>query len=384
MDAFNDPWLSFFTEAEAAGVLHEPAAQRHAACRQAAAAGRSIALTGQELTFGGRVAWRNHARCIGRLYWRSLLVRDCRDVADAQGVFTALCEHLTLATRGGDIRPIMTVLAPDEPGHRGPRIRNAQLASYAGYRQGDAVLGDPKNVALTEEALALGWVPPRDRTAFDLLPWLVIGRDERPAWFTIPSGLVREVTLTHPTLAWFDELGLKWYAVPAVCDQALQIAGSEFSCVPFNGWYMGTEIGARNLGDESRYNLLPLIARKMGLDLNTPRTLWKDRALIELNLAVLHSFAGAGCRIVDHHTASADFMRFCAQEAQEGRSVSAQWDWIVPPLAGSATPVFHLPMQDLRLHPELRRVETKLDGPAERPTPQNHQNDFDQSGYKLY
>ena len=25
-----------------------------------------------ELAFGARVAWRNHARCIGRLYWKSL------------------------------------------------------------------------------------------------------------------------------------------------------------------------------------------------------------------------------------------------------------------------------------------------------------------------
>lgn len=43
--------------------------------------------------------------------------------------------------------------------------------------------------------------------------------------------------------------------------------------------------------------LLPLIcvvhqtiATKMDLDTRTPVTLWKDKALIEANVAVLHSF----------------------------------------------------------------------------------------------
>lgn len=37
--------------------------------------------TPQELSFGARLAWRNSARCIGRLYWRSLVVRDLRSAA---------------------------------------------------------------------------------------------------------------------------------------------------------------------------------------------------------------------------------------------------------------------------------------------------------------
>lgn len=342
--------LAFFQEAEAAGVLVGTAAQRQAATRAGGP------LTTEELGFGARVAWRNNARCIGRLYWRSLLVRDCRHIADSLGVYRALCEHLTLATRGGDIRPVMTVFSPDEPAGPAPRIRNDQLVCYAGYTQAGAVLGDPKNLALTAEALALGWNPPQVRTAFDLLPWIIIGRNEPPALFPVPAGLVQEVQLTHPTLPWFVELALKWYAVPVVCDLALQIAGAEFPFAPFSGWYMGTEIGSRNLGDEARYNLLPKIARRMGLDLATPASLWKDRALLELNTAVLHSFAAAGCRIVDHHLASQEFIRFCAMEEQAGRPVSAEWGWIVPPLSGSATPVFHRPMQNLQLCPALGRV----------------------------
>jgi len=250
----------------------------------------------------------------------------------------------------------MTVFSPVGPMGPAPRLRNQQLLGYAGYGHASGVLGDPKNLALTAEAIALGWQPPRVRTAFDLLPWVIIGRNERPAVFPVPAGLVREVALTHPTLPWFADLALKWYVVPVVCDLALQIAGAEFPLAPFSGWYMGTEIGSRNLGDEARYNLLPVVARRMGLDPTCPAGLWKDRALIELNTAVLHSFAAAGCRIVDHHSASQEFMRFCRLEEQAGRPVSAEWDWIVPPLSGSATPVFHRPMQDLQLHPALSRV----------------------------
>jgi nitric-oxide synthase len=32
------------------------------------------------------------------------------------------------------------------------------------------------------------------------------------------------------------------------------------------------------------------VAVRMGLDTRTPVTLWKDKALVEINLAVLHSF----------------------------------------------------------------------------------------------
>ncbi len=346
---------NFFRLAEAEGALSGPHPQRVAAAVAARAAGRAVALSEEELAFAARVAWRNEARCIGRLYWRSLRVRDCREVTNSAGMYSALCEHLELATREGDIRPVMTIFAPAESGHPGPLIRNRQLAGYAGYRERGEVLGDPLNCALTEEALALGWEPPKVRTAFDLLPWILIGRDELPALYSVPRNLVKEVALSHPTLPWFRELGLKWYAVPVVCDRVLRVAGTEYPAAPFSGWYMGTEIGSRNLADAGRYNLLPVVAKKMGLNVDIPASLWKERALVELNAAVLHSFAEARCRIVDHHTASEEFGRFCAQEKAAGRDVSAAWDWIVPPLAGAATPVFHQPMCDLHLRPEFKR-----------------------------
>jgi nitric-oxide synthase len=121
----------------------------------------------------------------------------------------------------------------------------------------------------------------------------------------------------------------------------LEIGGIKYPCAPFSGWYMGTEIGARNLADAQRYDLLPAIAAGMCLDTGNERTLWRDRALVELNVAVLHSFAEAGVTMTDHHTESARFLTHLQREERAGRTVPGDWSWLVPPMSGSQTPVFH-------------------------------------------
>jgi nitric-oxide synthase len=121
----------------------------------------------------------------------------------------------------------------------------------------------------------------------------------------------------------------------------LEIGGILYPAAPFNGWYMVTEIGARNLGDADRYNMLPVIAERLGLDLRDRSVFWKDRALIVLNEAVRYSYERAGVTIVDHHDASDQFMKFMRNEERSGRDVTADWAWIVPPMAGSALAVFH-------------------------------------------
>ena len=138
---------------------------------------------------------------------------------------------------------------------------------------------------LTEHALALGWQPPAGRGRFDLLPWIIAGREEnsRPQLFPPPPDLVCEVPLRHPDFPWLKKVGLRWYVAPVISDMRLRAAGTDFPAAPFNGWYMGTEVGARDLADERRYNQLPVIAEKMGLDTRHPRSMWKDRALLELN-----------------------------------------------------------------------------------------------------
>ena len=163
----------------------------------------------------------------------------------------------------------------------------------------------------------------------------------KPQLFELPPEVAHEVEITHPELDWFEDLGLKWYAVPALSDMLMEVGGVRYTAAPFSGWYMCTEIGSRNFGDTDRYNLLPLIADKMGLSRRSDRTLWKDRALLELNAAVLHSFQLAKVTLHDHHTATQDFMRFKEKETRSGRETHADWSWIVPPMSGSACPVFH-------------------------------------------
>ena len=306
---------------------------------------KEIASTGtwtpsfEELEHGARMAWRNNARCIGRLFWPSLKVRDLRHISDPAEVHTALLEHLDTATNGGKIQPLITVFAPATSAGPALRIWNHQLLGYAGYEQPDgSILGDPKNLAFTREALALGWKGAGTR--FDLLPIIIQQRGCDPVVFPPPHAQALEIPLTHPALPWFSDLGLKWYAVPILSDMKLRIGGIDFPAAPFNGWYMGTEIGSRDLGDEARYDMLPTIAEKMGIN-REHDPLWKDRALVELNAAVIFSYEQAGVRIVDHHRASSEFMEFAAREMKAGRAVSADWSWIVPPMSGSATPVFH-------------------------------------------
>jgi nitric-oxide synthase, bacterial len=100
-------------------------------------------------------------------------------------------------------------------------------------------------------------------------------------------------------------------------------------------------------------NLLPKIAERMGLNTRSKLSLWKDRALIELNCAVLHSFTQCGVKIVDHHTASAQFMRHWQREAEAGRMVPADWGRIVPPLSASTMEVFHQEMENVCLKPNF-------------------------------
>ncbi|GAB3825392.1 hypothetical protein GCM10028799_45110 [Kribbella italica] len=313
-----------------------------------AAAMREIDLTGtywhtpEELAFGARVAWRNNARCIGRLYWRSLQVRDLRTVGDAASVAAHCFDHLQAAHNGGKIRPMITIFAPETPGKPAPRIWNEQLIRYAGYNQPDGrVLGDPRYRALTTELIRRGWQPPAVPGAFDVLPLVVETPDEGPQLFKLPATAIHEVPLEHPDLPWFADLNLRWHAVPVISNNRLDIGGISYPAAPFNGWYMGTEIGARNLGDEDRYALVPEVAQRLGLDTSTEATLWRDRALVELNRAVLHSFHSNGISITDHHTESRRFLVHLDREQRAGRHCPTDWTWIVPPMSGSQTPVFH-------------------------------------------
>lgn len=305
--------------------------------------------TARELRLGARVAWRNSTQCVGKFYWNHLEVSDLRAARTADEVFEGLVEHLRRATNAGRTRLLLTVFAPAGADGAGPRVWNPQLVRYAGYRQPDGtVVGDPQSIALTQAVTRLGWRGAG--TPFDLLPLVVELPGERPRWFELPSDAVLEVPIEHPHLAWFRDLGLRWHSHPAISNQRLEIGGLSYTLAPFSAWYTSAEIGARNLSDVTRYDMLPAIARGMGLDTRKSATFWRDRALLELTFAVQHSFEAHGVTILDHHAVARQFVLHEQREAQAGRPTPMDWRVLVPPLSGSTVPTFerHYPSDLLK------------------------------------
>lgn len=340
-EAFYEAWQD---HPEADPPSHRDREERMAAIREAVDATGTYVHTARELEFGARLAWKNSNRCIGRHLWRTLEVRDCRALHGSEHreerALDALKSHLTDAFRGGKIKSIVSVFAPREPGKPDPvRMANHQLLRYAGFSD----CGDPDSRELTSHFLQVGWKP-RQRTDFTLLPWQFYW-EGWPGYshdvLADQPELAHEVALLHPENDAFDALRLRWYALPVLADMALKIGGIVYPFAPFNGYYMGTEIGARNLADAHRYNKLADIAACFGLDTTDERTLWRDRALVELNRAVLHSFDEAGITVGDHHNLGAQFEAFCSHESGKNREITGDWTWLNPPLSSPQTPQFH-------------------------------------------
>lgn len=313
--------------------------------------------TPEELAYGARLAWRNTGRCIGRLFWESLDVIDCRHIVDPDAMQAQILRHLDNAFNDGRIRSVISIFAPVCDGTLPAWIESPQISQYACHQLADGIiLGDRQNAEATRTALSMGWTPPATPGRFDLLPYLMRDAADHRHLCRLPEGVVREVAIQHPQQDALLALGLKWYAVPLVSNMILTIGGVDYPCAPFNGFYMGTEIASRNFADARRYDVLPDVARALDLrmDASDPG-LWRDTALTELNRAVLHSFKTAGVTMVDHHTASDQFMKFHAREQAEGRRVAADWRWIVPPQAAPACEVFHLRMRNFHPVPNFYR-----------------------------
>lgn len=310
------------------------------------AAGPGVDHTYEELVFGARVAWRNALDCIGKAHWRQLSVRDARHAVGVEEIVEACVSHLKEATNGGKIQLVMTIFPPRAPNSCGIKIWNRQLISYAGYpTSSGAVIGDPQTVGLTALARSLGWRGKGSR--FDILPLVIQMPGEMPRAFDLPPDSVVEIPLRHPTLRWFSSLGLRWYAHPALSNMLMRIGGVDYTAAPFSGWYTCTEIAARNLSDTSRFNVLPMIAERMNLDTRSNRTLWVDRALVELMTAVMHSYDADGVTIVDHRFIGGSFVRHELREQRAGRSVNANWRSLVAPTSASTTATFdrHYPTE---------------------------------------
>ncbi|KAL7050858.1 hypothetical protein ACKWTF_004249 [Chironomus riparius] len=146
----------------------------------------------------------------------------------------------------------------------------------------------------------------------------------------------------------------------AVSSMLFDCGGLVFPACAFSGWYMSTEIACRDLCDSNRRNLIETFAIKMGLDVRNPSSLWKDRALVEVNIAVLHSYQKHNITIVDHHTASESFMKHYENECKVRGGCPADWVWIVPPMSGSIMQVFHQEMATYYLRPSFEYQESAM------------------------
>ncbi|MEE6468760.1 hypothetical protein FKM82_008371 [Ascaphus truei] len=307
-------------------------------------------LTLEELTYAAKQAWRNAPRCIGRIQWSNLQMFDARNCKTTKEMFDLMCRHLKYATNGGNIRSAITIFPQRTDGKHDFRVWNSQLIRYAGFQMADgSILGDPSGVEFTELCMQLGWKPRYER--FETVPWVLQANGQDPELFEIPPELIAEVSFEHPKYEWFKELNLKWYTVPAVANMLLEVGGIEFCACPFNGWYMGTEIGVRDFCDVQRYNVLEEVGKRMGLETTKLASLWKDQAVVEINVAVLYSFQKQNVTIMDHHSAAESFMKHLQNEYRLRGGCPADWVWLVPPISGSITPVYHQEMLNYILSP---------------------------------
>ncbi len=119
--------VEFFDSPE---LGHLPTSRRREALRELHRTG-TYTHTAEELLVGAKLAWRNHARCVGRAHWRTLKLIDARDAVTASALAEACWEHLRLSTNGGALQSVVTVgPLPREDGQE-YRILSPQLIRYA-------------------------------------------------------------------------------------------------------------------------------------------------------------------------------------------------------------------------------------------------------------
>ncbi|KAL8865428.1 MAG: hypothetical protein Q9174_006891, partial [Haloplaca sp. 1 TL-2023] len=310
-----------------------------------------------EVQFGIRRAWRNARKCIMRSHCEELKLCDLRHLTRSADMATELLTRMCEAFNGGNVLPTVFVLPPREINSRGPVIWNHQMLEFAGYEMDDgSTLGDPNSVSLTKAIIDLGWEPPRPKSRWDLLPLVVMADNDVPAVIEIPPGIGKLVAIRHPRYPdEFEELDLRWVSVPALTRLGFDIGGVQYTAAPFIGWFMDAEIGVRDLADPSRYNVLPAVAKAIGLldgkleegvegldDLpEFERLAILSRAQSELTYATYWSYQQAKVSMSDTLTASIKWCRYDDDfKAKNGYRLPADPYWLAPP-QGSIVPVWH-------------------------------------------
>ncbi|KAL8722935.1 MAG: hypothetical protein Q9181_007392, partial [Wetmoreana brouardii] len=313
--------------------------------------------TPAELEFGIRRAWRNARKCIMRSHCEELKLCDLRNVTSSAEMASELVRHMCEAFNGGNVLPTVFLFPPRKMNTRGPMIWNHQFLEFAGYEMDDgSILGDPMSAELTKAIIGLGWQPPNPKSRWDLLPLVVMADNDVPAMIKIPPELGNLVEIRHPRFKdRFDSLDLKWVAFPALTRLGFDIGGVQYTAAPFIGWFMDAEIGVRDLADSFRYNVLPDVAKTLGLldgkvedgvesldDLpEYERLSILNRAQTELTYAVYWSYQQVKVSMSDTLTASMKWCRYDDDfKAKNGYRLPADPYWLAPP-QGSIVPVWH-------------------------------------------
>lgn len=93
--------------------------------------------------------------------------------------------------------------------------------------------------------------PPEPKGEFDVLPIVIETPEQGARMYDVPPEFARQVLIEHPKYPELAKLKLRWCVVPTVTGFTLSVGGINYTAVPFNGWFMNTEIG-RDLFDDYR------------------------------------------------------------------------------------------------------------------------------------
>lgn len=107
--------------------------------------------------------------------------------------------------------------------------------------------------------------------------------------------------------------------------------------------------------------------KKVGLGLKCcpSSTVCADRLLLHVHSLPPFLFQKRNVTIMDHHSAAESFMKYMQNEYRIRGGCPADWVWLVPPISGSITPVFHQEMLNYILSPfyyyqvRKKRLEVK-------------------------
>lgn len=297
------------------------------------------------LTWIARHAWRMADRCVGRSGWKSLIVRDRTDLTTAAEIAEDLETHLQLTTNGGRIRPLATIYHPSV------RFRAEQLIRYA---------GDPQYAGYAETCRRLGWSS-KGGDQFEILPVSFQLPDKTLHLAEFDRESVLEVSIHHPTIPWFGDLGLRWHAAPVISNMLLRNEGQYWPVV-FGGWYATDEIAGRDLAPTRRFNALPMVADTIGLSCDTRmEPLWRDLALAELHRAVVHSFREAGVMFSTPAQEADRFRRHVDRETAIGRPTPTDRTWLMPatnPILCSTDEIAEYDPPEPKVDPQYVHVPT--------------------------